>query len=402
MKKFLYSSDKSKTSGQKRKSHVTDDNSGEKVASLDPDMDNSSSFLKTQKKFNREEMEKVDIGQNQKTPVNAHKTNFGSKVLGNIDKRRRQLFFGSQNTKKQSNTLIHKTNSTSLLGHQKQTFFSPEPEEKPHPPQKQITEMFNSQKSSKTSDISSKKYQKKRQGRKSFLDHLSKNKRKTSSGHLFPNGYNLVQNQSHPDLIRISNANEIAPIKKKKEYTSYEMKEEMTKISKKLNQLDFPAQLVTELQRIFLPYIEVGVIKEKKIFELEKEVQNSTKVIKSLEHEMNKIRRHFDDKLGIVHKKYDKLLKTETELREEFERNYRIVLNENDELKNQTKMMNDVLKGLCNEKERVNGDESSHIHKLEEDNIALYKKVEQQEEELDDMKVNFQFFPINFFLHFFL
>ena len=399
MKRYLYSSGKSKNSRKKSLS-------GNKGDSLDLDLHSSSSFLKTQKKFNALEVEPVDINPDQKTPMAASKagSTFGAKVLGNIDKRRRQLFFGSHHSYKGSKHLINgkvkktskrKSSTTyqnSLISKKRRA--SPTNPERRRPSQK-LLDVFNKAKGRPSRSNSKSKEANKKQ-RRSYLKEISKKASRPSfKGSSYQNYSKSQKRQSsfvegapyNKDLIRISNADEYR--RKTADYTSKEMREELLNLSSKLNQLEFPAQLVTEIQMIFLPYIESGLMKEKKCKELEIEVENGERVIKSLEGEMNSMRRKFEEKLEMVHSKYEKLLKTESELKEEFELNYRNIVAENDELKKQAIMMNDVLKGICQEKEARQFGGEDVTRRLEDENRALYKKIEVLEDELDDMKVRF-------------
>lgn len=314
-----------------------------------------SGQLKTRRKFNNTSKESSPM----KRDTSNKRFEFSTKVLGNLDYQSRKKFFKKQKGYKYTKSSKNLKEKANDFG-----FFEEDKVQTRGNSHKLLERLGNSgkykasrsRKNSKEKSRSRKKTSSSLK-KKNFTSFRREGSRDKSKGSI-KKKKSRKRNQS----AKTSNSN-YSTYKRSpprifaddaKQMTTFDssvMSKEIKDLTDELKKLKFTKEKITEFNEIFLPYLDFTFNLEIENKNLKSELEKSQQVIKELESKVSEVKIQSQKKF----KEYDELLDDrlvkEKRMRNSYEKSLFEVHKTMDELKKQNEILNDVLKGLCQEKE---------------------------------------------------
>ena len=131
------------------------------------------------------------------------------------------------------------------------------------------------------------------------------------------------------------------------------MSQEVTELTAELKKMNLSEQRVEKFRNIFLPYLDFTFSLEQENKELKQFLVSREAHIQELEQKLSKNSKKLKKEKELLQKKTQQMVKNERDLRIEIEKEFNLIKNQAEEMKKQNKILNDVLKGFCHEKESL-------------------------------------------------
>lgn len=319
------------------------------------DVNASVSQLKTRRKFNNSSKE----GSPMRRDASNKRFEFSTKVLGNLDYQSRKKFFKKQKGYKYTNSSknVHE-------GHLEYAVFEEDKMNSGSNSQSFLELLGKSglqkrgKSKNKSRDVSKSRKKKasslKRKHYKSFRRAGSRDKSKDSVKRVKKRRRNLSAKSSNSKYSSFNRSPPRILAIDPKQMTTFDssiMSKEIKDLTDELKKLKFTKEKIKEFNEIFLPYLDFTFNLEIENKNLKSELEKSQQVIKELESKVTEVKIHSQKKF----KEYDDLLDDrmikEKKMRKGYEESMYDIQKTMDELRKQNEILNDVLKGLCQEKE---------------------------------------------------
>lgn len=162
------------------------------------------------------------------------------------------------------------------------------------------------------------------------------------------------------------------------------MSNEIKELTLELKKLKFTKEKISEFNEIFLPYLDFTFNLEIENGRLKTELKESKDLIRELGDNIKNIQLEHIENLKTCENHYREKLDLEKNLRKNFEKNLEETEISLNELKKQNEILNDVLKGFCQERTGNTSEEQFSIdanssYKLE---LITDPNVKENEEEV--------------------
>lgn len=320
--------------------------------------------LKTKRKYN--EIEKVE----NEDESNNKRFEFSSKVLGNLDQRSRQKFFkkkeGYKYVKNWRNSIkgITKTMETGKFGKTEENIGLKE-----NRVLNEIRRLEKSKSRSKDKRTRSGHFGDLEEGKRNnslsrkrrhfeiFKEKISKectyeritqsrlNRGRRNSS----TGLNKSRNSrgSHRSFSQKSNTK----IKNIEKFDSSVMSKEIKELTDELKKLRFTKEKITEFNDIFLPYLDFTFNLEIENKNLKESLEDTKKYAFILDEKIKDLEEEKINGISQLKKEYELKLKEEIKEKDSFKKKLEEATISISELKKQNEILNDVLKGFCQERD---------------------------------------------------
>lgn len=313
--------------------------------------------LKTKRKFNKEPEKKLSLSPEpskvKDEPYNRFE--FSAKVLGNLDQRRRQKFFDKENGMKYLKQWKEKKVKQERHVEREVT------KKKQHPSMDKFSKTLGPKQKKRLKNYKSGL----RKKRKSFINQKKKRygsfRRNVSREKSFDSLNMSVPRRRPNSSMKSSNSRISGSYTRKKSRGKRKMKihtfdsslmtKEIKELTDELRKLKFTKEKISEFNDIFLPYLDFTFNLEIKNKRLQHELKEAQEKQKVAEKKLSEVQTGAETKMAEFKKQFDLKFEAERNLRKNLEKNLSESENNLKELKQQNLILNDVLKGICQERE---------------------------------------------------